>query len=73
LYAGVLIFNVALTFAIGEALLGVIAIMIYLPTIVLLAASFADPRRRAGTEDLAAHRYDFPYSAIGAGKRNRGR
>jgi uncharacterized membrane protein len=64
LYLGVLAFNVVLTFAIGETLLGTIAIMIYLPATVLFAANFFDPRRRADTTDLAAHRYDFPYSPL---------
>lgn len=64
LYAGVLLFNVALTFAIGEPLLGVIAIMIYLPVTVLIAASFLDPGRRADAAHIAAHRYDFPYSPM---------
>jgi len=67
LYLGVLLFNVALTFAIGETLLGVIAIMIYLPVAVLFAASFLDPARRADPGQLAAHRYDFPHSPLATG------
>ena len=66
LYAGVLLFNVVLTFAIGETLLGIIAIMIYLPVGVLFAANFVDPRRRADAAQLATHRYDFPHSPIAA-------
>jgi uncharacterized membrane protein len=66
LYAGVLLFNVVLTFAIGETLLGMIAIMIYLPVGVLFAANFVDPRRRADAAQLATHRYDFPHSPIAA-------
>jgi uncharacterized membrane protein len=66
LYAGVLLFNVVLTFAIGETLLGIIAIMIYLPVGVLFAANFVDPRRRADATQLATHRYDFPHSPIAA-------
>ncbi len=64
LYAGVLLFNVVLTFAIGEPLLGMIAIFIYLPLAVLFAANFVDPRRRADAAQLATHRYDFPHSPI---------
>jgi uncharacterized membrane protein len=64
LYAGVLLFNVVLTFAIGETLLGIIAIMIYLPAGVLFAANFVDPRRRADAAQIATHRYDFPHSPI---------
>ena len=64
LYTGVLLFNVALTFFIGEALLGVIAVLIYLPVGIFLAANFLDPRHRADASQLAAHRYDFPYSVV---------
>jgi len=64
LYAAVVLFNVALTFAIGETLLGVIAVIIYLPVGVLFAANFLDPRRRADAAQLATHRYDFPHSPI---------
>lgn len=64
LYAGVLLFNVGLTFAIGETLLGIIAMMIYVPVSVLFAANFLDPARRADAAHIAAHRYDFPYSPL---------
>jgi len=64
LYLGVLLFNVALTFTIGETLLGVIAAVIYIPVLVLLGGRFFDPQRRAGAAELAAHRYDFPHSPI---------
>ncbi|MFN8627298.1 MAG: carotenoid biosynthesis protein [Candidatus Binatia bacterium] len=64
LYLGILLFNIVLTFAIGETLLGIVAIMIFLPVIVLFAANFVDPRRRADAAQLATHRYDFPHSRI---------
>ena len=64
LYAGILLFNVALTFAIGEPLLGIVALMIYVPVTVLFAANFVDPRRRADAAQIATHRYDFPHSPI---------
>jgi uncharacterized membrane protein len=66
LYAGVLLFNIVLTFAIGETLLGIIAVMIFLPVAVLFTANFVDPRRRADAAQLATHRYDFPHSPIAA-------
>jgi putative membrane protein len=66
LYLSVLLFNVILTFVIGENLLGIIAVMIYLPVGVLFAANFIDPRRRADATQLATHRYDFPHSPITA-------
>jgi hypothetical protein len=64
LYGGVLLFNVGLTFWIGEPLLGAIAGFIYLPVTVLVAATFLDPRRQAQPADIAAHRYDFPYTPV---------
>jgi len=66
-YTGVLLFNVVLTFAIGESLLGIVAIMIYLPVAVLIIGNLVDPRHRADASQLAAHRYDFPCSPIEAG------
>jgi hypothetical protein len=65
LYTGIVLFNVVLTFAIGETLLGIIAIMLYAPVGMLVAANFLDPRRRADAAQLAPHRYDFPHSPIG--------
>jgi len=64
LYTGVLLFNVALTFLIGETLLGIIALVIYLPVSTLFAATFLDPRRRADAVAVAAHRADFPHSPL---------
>ena len=49
---------------IGEPLLGAIAGFIYLPVTVLVAATFLDPRRQAQPADIAAHRYDFPYTPV---------
>jgi uncharacterized membrane protein len=65
LYTGIVLFNVVLTFAIGETLLGIIAIMLYAPVGMLVATNFLDPRRRADAAQLATHRYDFPHSPIG--------
>ena len=36
LYYGVLVFNLTITFWIGETLLGLVGLMIYLPIIILL-------------------------------------
>lgn len=64
-YLGILVFNLTLTFWIGETLLGTVGIMIYVPIAVLFLLHVLDPRRRATTDDLAAHRRDYPEAAIG--------
>ena len=40
LYLGVLLFNLSLTFYIGETLLGLVGVFIYLPVAVLAGASW---------------------------------
>jgi putative membrane protein len=66
LYLGVLLFNLGLTFWIGEPLLGTIGILLYLPVVVLFGSRLADPRHRARVDDLWAHAADFPYSPLAA-------
>jgi uncharacterized membrane protein len=63
LYLGILVFNLSLTFWIGEPLLGTVGVMIYVPTTVLFLAHVGDPRRRATSEDIAAHARDYPETA----------
>jgi len=63
-YLGILIFNLTLTFWIGEPLLGMVGIMIYVPIAVLFFVHIFDRRRRATNEDVAAHRRDYP-AAVG--------
>jgi putative membrane protein len=58
-YLGILIFNLSLTFWIGEPLLGTVGIVLYVPIVVLFVVHVFDPRRRASAEDLAAHARDF--------------
>lgn len=64
LYLGILAFNVALTFAIGERLLGTIAILLYLPVIALFASHFLNLQRRATNADVLAHLRDYPLSPL---------
>jgi putative membrane protein len=64
LYAGILGFNLTLTFLIGEPLLGTIGILLFVPIFVLAASHPLNPRRRAGAEDLAAHARDYPVSSV---------
>ncbi len=64
LYLGVLSFNVALTFAIGERLLGTIAILLYVPVVALFVPHFLNSQRRATRDDVAAHLRDYPVSPL---------
>jgi len=64
LYAGILGFNLTLTFWIGEPLLGTIGILLFIPIFVLAATHLLNPRRRATPEDLAAHARDYPVSSV---------
>lgn len=64
LYFGVLLFNVALTFWIGEPLIATVDLMIFLPVVVLMLAHPLNPDRRATLVDIAAHCRDFPHSAL---------
>jgi putative membrane protein len=58
-YVGILVFNLGLTFWIGETLLGLVGVMIFAPLLLLIAIHVLDPRRRATEHDLAAHARDF--------------
>lgn len=64
LYLGIVLFNLALTFWIGEPLLGTIAVILYLPVIVLLLSHPLNRDRHATLADIAAHRQDFPSSPL---------
>lgn len=64
LYAGILVFNLSLTFYIEEYLLGIIGILICIPAVTLFLSHPLNPLRRAASADLAAHRRDFPFSPI---------
>lgn len=64
LYLGILGFNVALTFAIGEMLLGTVAILLYLPVLALFVPHFINVQRRATAADVAAHLRDYPVSPL---------
>jgi len=66
LYVGILVFNLALTFAIGEPLLGTIGVLLYLPVVVLVLAHPLNPQRHARAADIAAHLLDYPQSPLTA-------
>ncbi|MBI4577416.1 MAG: carotenoid biosynthesis protein [Planctomycetes bacterium] len=58
-YTSVLGFNLTVTFAIGETLLGLAGLALALPLVSVLAVSFAKPSNRATPEEEAAHRAEF--------------
>jgi putative membrane protein len=64
LYFGILLFNLWLTFAIGEPLLGIIGIVLYLPVVALLLAHPLNRQRQATPADIAAHVRDYPVSPL---------
>lgn len=63
-YFGILLFNLALTFAIDEQLLGTIGILLYTPVVVLLLANFLNSQRHATAADISAHLRDYPISPL---------
>jgi putative membrane protein len=65
IYLGIVVFNLAITFAIGERLIGLLGCMLYAPVVVLFLSHVLNPARWAGPEDLARHRRDFPESPLG--------
>ena len=64
LYGGILLFNLTLTFAIGEWRLGALGIVWYLPVVMLFAWRARDPHSQATSLDLAAHLRDYPCSPL---------
>jgi putative membrane protein len=66
LYLGIVLFNLAITFWIGERLLGLLGALLFAPVVVLFLTHPLNPMRRAGRAELERHRRDFPASPIGA-------
>ena len=65
LYLGVYGFNVYMTFAIEEYLLGLVDLFLLLPVLVLAWTQVMRPSTRATLPDLEAHCQDFPHSPLG--------
>ncbi len=64
LYGGILVFNLTLTFWIGEPLLGTVGILLYVPIVVLAVSHALIARRRATADDLTAHARDYPRTRL---------
>jgi len=63
-YLGIVVFNLAITFWIGETQLAVVGCLLFLPVVVLFVAHPLNRMRHAGGADLAQHLRDYPASAI---------
>ena len=63
-YLGIVAFNLAITFWIGETQLGVVGCLLFLPVVVLFVAHPLNRMRHASGADLAQHLRDYPASAI---------
>ncbi len=64
LYLGVFVFNVTVTFMIGEHLLGVVDLFLLSPLVILAWTQVRRPSNQATPSDLEAHCADFPTSPL---------
>jgi putative membrane protein len=64
LYLGVYGFNVYMTFAIGERLLGVVDLFLLMPVLVMTWIVTTHPAHQATPTDIAEHCRDFPHSPL---------
>jgi hypothetical protein len=64
LYLGVYGFNVYMTFAIGEHLLGVVDLFLLMPVLVMAWVFTTHPAHQATPADIAVHCRDFPHSPL---------
>jgi hypothetical protein len=64
LYLGTYGFNVCMTFAIGEYLLGLVDLFLLIPVSVLACTQVARASNRAAWADLERHCQDFPHSPL---------
>jgi putative membrane protein len=64
IYLGIVVFNLAITFWIGEPLIGVVGVTVFAPVAVLFLSHLLNPMRRASAADLARHLHDYPVSPL---------
>jgi len=64
LYLGIFLFNLIVTLAIGEKLLGLIDLMIFSPVLLFLVSRLVDPRVRVKQVELELHENEFPVSCL---------
>ena len=64
LYFGIVVFNLSITFWIGETLLGLLGCLVYAPVVALFLSHPLNPMRHAGRAEVERHRADFPASPV---------
>jgi hypothetical protein len=60
LYLGIVVFNLTITFWIGETLLGLLGCLVFAPVVALFLSHPLNPMRHAGRAEVERHRHDFP-------------
>jgi hypothetical protein len=68
LYLSVLIFNLTITFLIGERLMGTTGVFMYTLPLAIIIVGIVRHTNRYTRDELAEHLRDYPWSSV-AGKR----
>ena len=63
-YLGIVVFNLTITFWIGETLIGLLGCLVYAPVVALFLSHPLNPMRHAGRAEVEEHQRDFPGSPI---------
>jgi len=64
IYLGIVVFNLGVTFWIGEQLMGVVGVSVFAPVVVLFLTHVLNPMRRATVADVVRHLVDYPVSPL---------
>jgi putative membrane protein len=64
IYLGIVVFNLGITFWIGETFMGVVGVTVFSPVVVLFLTHVLNPMRRATAADVLRHREDYPVSPL---------
>ena len=64
IYLGIVVFNLGITFWIGERLMGVVGVTVFAPVVVLFLTHVLNPMRHARAADVVRHVEDYPVSPL---------
>jgi putative membrane protein len=64
IYLGIVVFNLGITFWIGEQFMGVVGVTVFAPVLVLFLTHVLNPMRRATAADVLRHLEDYPVSPL---------
>jgi uncharacterized membrane protein len=64
IYLGIVVFNLGITFWIGERLMGVVGVTVFAPVVALFLTHVLNPMRHASAADLVRHLEDYPVSPL---------